>query len=133
MRNYVRLQTAALLKGFAKQIDHAAEAPAADSIHDLRVSIRRLSRCLRVFAQFYPSGSWKPVRRRLSRIMDAAGAVRDRDIALELLAAAGVSSGAPVVVRLQTERSESARALRAAVSRFKNRNVAEDWKERLGL
>ena len=85
MRAYVQSQTGILLRRFATQATRTARTADADSIHDLRVAIRRLSRCLRVFAQFYPPHSWKPVRRRLADLMDSCGSVRDCDIAIELL------------------------------------------------
>ena len=58
MREYVRLQTAMLLRRLAFQVSRNARSGRdADAIHDLRVAIRRLNRCLRVFAEFYPGSS----------------------------------------------------------------------------
>src|ERR1035438_5259860 len=42
-----------------------------DSVHDLRVAIRRLSRCLRTFAPLYPDGYWKKIRRELGVLMES--------------------------------------------------------------
>ena len=53
--------SARLSAGASKQ---AAREGDADSIHDVRVAMRRLSRCLRVFAPFYPQGSVEKIRRR---------------------------------------------------------------------
>ena len=77
MRDYARQQTALLIRRFAAALHRAAREADADSIHDVRVAMRRLSRCLRVFAPFYPDGSWKKIRRRISTLLAAAGAVRD--------------------------------------------------------
>ena len=88
MREYAHEQTAILLRRLAMQINRAARSGDPDAVHDLRVAIRRLSRCLRVFAQFYPGQGWKKMRRRLKDLLDACGAVRDRDIALDLLSKA---------------------------------------------
>ena len=76
----------------AFQVRRAAKHPDEEAIHDLRVSIRRLSRCLRLFSPLYPGSSWKKVRNRLKVLMEAAGEVRDRDIAAKLLIDALVST-----------------------------------------
>jgi hypothetical protein len=73
MRDYARQQTAILLRRLAYQLNRAARNGDADSIHDLRIAIRRLSRCLRVFAPFFPADSWKKIRRRLAELMEATG------------------------------------------------------------
>ena len=111
MREYVRFQTGILLRRVGLADDTAAHTADADAIHDLRVAIRRLSRCLRVFAQFYPGGSWKQLRRRLADLMDVCGGVRDRDIAIGLLRQAGVAANSPLVRRLGAERRAAGREL----------------------
>ena len=133
MREYARLQTAILLRRFAFQVGRAASSGDAEAIHDIRVAIRRLSRCLRTFHQFYPDDYWKRIRRQLSAIMDAAGAVRDRDIALELLAAAGVSQNSAIAARLHAERREAATILLRGLRRWKSRNLSRRWRTRLEL
>ncbi len=133
MRKYALHQTAVLLHRFAAQLERGADHSDADAIHDLRVSVRRLSRCLQVFSPFYPSASWKRVRRKLSVLMHAAGAVRDRDIAMELLVEAGVSPGAGIAKRLAAERTDAARDLRARLQRWNQRGVVHHWRTRLGL
>src|ERR1039457_5426985 len=63
MRDYARLQTATLLRRMAFQLNRAERHTDPDSVHNLRVSIRRLSRCLRTFAPLYPDRYWKKIRR----------------------------------------------------------------------
>jgi CHAD domain-containing protein len=133
MREYARLETAALLHRLAAQVEHAAESAEADSIHDLRVVIRRLSRCLRVFAQFYPGHSWSKLRAELSDLMDAAGAVRDRDIAIAMLAESGVPPRAAVVVRLSAERRKQQDAFLAEVRHWRGRRLTRKWRRKLEL
>lgn len=133
MREFVRSQTATLLRRFAFQVSRAARFGDAESIHDLRVSVRRFSRCLRVFSQFYPDRSWKPIRRQLSELMDSAARVRDRDIAMELLSAAGVPRRASVFLRLKAERRQAALDLRLEIRRWKNRDFSRKWRSRLEL
>ena len=133
MRGFVRLQTGILLRRLASQVTRTARTGDAEAIHDLRVAIRRLSRCLRVFAPFYPGHSWKPVRRRLGDLMDACGSVRDRDIAIELLAKAGVPSVSPMVRRLDEERRDAEAELRRELRRWQHRGFQRRWQARLEL
>jgi CHAD domain-containing protein len=111
MREYVDIQTGILLKRVASEIAKATHTADADAIHDLRVAIRRLSRCLRVFAQFYPGGSRKELRWRLADLLDLCGGVRDGDIAIGLLRKAGVAANSSLVRRLDTERRAAGREL----------------------
>ncbi len=132
MRDHVRLQTAILLRRFAYQLAHAANSGSADAIHDLRVAIRRLSNCLRVFAQFYPGHSAKRIRHRLAGLMELAGAVRDLDVALELLAQAGMAPKAVLAARLRDERRKATNRLAREI-RLWNRRFSKKWRGRLEL
>lgn len=131
MREYARRRTNILLSHLAVEVKRAAQSGDAGAIHDLRVAIRRLSRCLRVFAQFYPDGSWKKVRVELSDLLHLAGVVRDRDIALELLSEAGVAKPAAVVARMEQERRQAGHELLAAVRSWRDGGVAAKWRRQL--
>ena len=133
MREYVCLQTGILLRSLASQVNRTARTGDAESIHDLRVAVRRLSRCLRVFAQFYPGRSWKQMRRRMADLMDACGSVRDRDIAIGLLETAGVPAASPLVRRLDEERRAANRELRRELRRWKDRGFRRQCWARLEL
>ena len=133
MREYVRQQTAALLRKWAAALHQAAKDAGPDSIHDVRVATRRLSRCLRVFAPFYPDSHWKKIRRQLSALMSAAGAVRDCDIAMELVQQAGARPRAAVMTRLAAERRKNGDDLLLEIRRWKRRSVQRKWKSRLDV
>jgi CHAD domain-containing protein len=133
MRDHARLQTAMLLRRLAFQVNRAGRSLEADAIHDLRVAIRRLSRCLRAFAQFYPEDAWKKPRRQMTELMRAAGRVRDRDIAISLLAEAGVPPGAAVLKRLAAARREAADEMLLELRRWKDREFSRKWRRRLDL
>jgi len=133
MREYVRQQTSVLLRRFAFQLNRAAKLGDEECIHDLRVAIRRLSRCLRVFSQFYPKGSWKKLRRELSVLMDTAAEVRDRDIALACLAGAGVPRKAAIVTELVEERRKAGSELVLEARRWKSRSFSRKWRGQLEL
>jgi CHAD domain-containing protein len=133
IEEYARRQTAMLLRWLAAAFDRAAREGDSQSIHEVRVAMRRLSRCLRVFAPCYPDGSAKKIRHRLSALMEAAGAVRDCDIAIDLMEQAGLSRRAAAVARLQAERQRAAHDLLQAVRRWKNRDSLRTWQRRLEL
>ena len=133
MREFVLHQTGILLRRLASQVNRTARSGDADAIHDLRVAIRRLSRCLRVFAQFYPGRSWKQMRRRLADLMDACGSVRDRDIAIELLEKAGVPAASALVRQLDAERRAADEELRRELRRWKDRGFRRQCWARLEL
>jgi CHAD domain-containing protein len=133
MREFVRLQTAMLLRRLAFQVNRAARVGDVDSIHDLRVAIRRFSRCLRVFSHFYPGSSWKKIRHQLQGLMEPAGAVRDIDITLELLAQSGRPAQRALIARLKDERSKANRELLQEVRRWRARDFSRKWRVRLGL
>jgi CHAD domain-containing protein len=134
MREYVRLQTAILLRRLAYQMNRTRVEGAGDeAVHDLRVAIRRLSGCLRTFSDFYPGRARKRVRRRLRALMDAAGEVRDRDIAVKILSQSGVPQDAPVFTKLKEERTEAARHLSREVHHLRQRSFSRGWREELGL
>jgi CHAD domain-containing protein len=133
MREYVHEQTLILLRRFGLQLTRAARSGGADAIHDLRVSIRRLSRCLRVFAEFYPGRGWKKFRRRLKELMDASGRVRDRDVALSVLGKAGFPADSIVVRRLKRDRGAALVELMTVMRRWKQRDAAAKWRAQLGI
>jgi CHAD domain-containing protein len=133
MREYAHWQTSTLLRRLANELGKAAKSGKADAIHDLRVAIRRMRGCLRLFAQFYPEGSRKELRKELKALMRASGEVRDRDIAMELLADAGVPPSSAVARRLATERKDAARELRGELKRWKSRGFSREWRKRLEL
>jgi CHAD domain-containing protein len=133
MQEHVRSQTATLLRRFAYQVNQAAKSCDQEAVHDLRVSIRRLNRCLQVFSQFYPGNSGKKLRRRLKTLMEAAGNVRDLDIAIELVAEAGVGRKAALVYRMAEARRQGRRNLLHEVRLWKGRGFSKRWRTTLGL
>jgi CHAD domain-containing protein len=133
MHDFVRLQTAKLLRRLAAQVNRAAKSGDAESIHGLRVAIRRFSRCLRVFAQFYPGSSWKKIRHQLSAVMASAGAVRDMDIAMELLAEAGGRPKREILSKLKQQRRRANRELLEEVTHWNRQGFLKKWRNSLGL
>ena len=133
MKQFAHSQVSTLLQRLAAQVKRTADVADADSVHDLRVAIRRLSRALRSFAQFFPGKQWKRIRRELSNLMDAAAAVRDSDVALELIERAGAAQRARVALTLQARRREAEAGLREKLQNWQGRGFAREWREALEL
>ncbi len=126
----VRRQTAARLKILGKKIAVAAKDPRdAENVHDLRVAIRRLTQCLRLFEAFFDPARAKKIHRRLKKLMERCGATRNYDIALELLRSAGVKSE-DLAAHLLKERKRNERKMAAALRKWR-KGVARDWSRRL--
>ncbi len=128
MRKHVRAQTRALFKKFHKELERAARSGDAESIHDLRVAIRRLRQCLRTFRVFFPRAKAKKARRELKRLMDMAAEVRNRDIGAALMLAAGLSNGSPLLAHVQEERHRAHSILVARIRRSSRRYSRKDWR-----
>ena len=134
MRDYALGRSALLLRRLAFEMHRAARLRDPESIHDLRVSIRRFQQCLEAFSQFFAKGQARKIRRRLHRVMRIAGEVRNRDIALELLEKSHL---APMETDLGGRLREEARQLRGellrVLGRWGRRDVSRRWGSRLGL
>ena len=74
----------------------AADLPAPEHLHQLRVGLRRLRSVLRVFAAQAPPAATALVPA-LGRLFDQLGATRDRDVMAEGLWPALQAAGAPLV------------------------------------
>lgn len=131
MQRYARERASTLLRRLAFRMNRAARLRDADSIHDLRVAIRRFEQCLHIFDQFFPGH--KKIHRRLHKIMELSGEIRNRDIALDLLKQGGVPARSALPVRLLRERKEFQGELMASFDRWGERNLSRKWGSRLGL
>jgi CHAD domain-containing protein len=133
IRQYSAEQVSKLLGRLVFESRRAARSHDAEAIHDLRVSIRRFNQGARAFGQFFPPRAVKRIRRRLHEIMDLAAVVRDRDVAVELCAQAGLAESAPLCRVLAAQRTEAARELRTLLKRFEARDYSSRWRARLCL
>ena len=130
---YAGAQASRRLDRFAFELRRAAKSGDADAIHDLRVAIRRLSQCLRVFGQFFPARNSKKIRRRLRRIMDLAAEIRNRDITLALLREAGVNADTSLCLRITEGRKQAELRLIDSIRRWGRREFSAKWRARLRL
>lgn len=130
---YATVQASRRLNRFAFELRRAAKSGDADAIHDLRVSIRRLSQCLRVFGQFFPARDSRKIRRRLRLTMDMAAELRNRDITLTLLNEAGAGADTPLCRKIAEDRKEAEREFTESIRRWGRREFSAKWRRRLRL
>ena len=133
MRKFTSWQTSRLLRKFASEARKTAKRGDQDAIHDLRVAIRRFLAGLRLFRQFYPDRARKELNQALKSVMNAAGEVRDRDIAMKFLAQAGIADNSAPVRQLRAQRVRAAAALQDALKDWKARGVSREWRRKLEI
>jgi CHAD domain-containing protein len=130
---HIRAAATALLAKLAYQVALSCKRSDPDTIHDLRVSIRRFSHCLREFSRLFPRKDVRRVRRRLRGLMELAAEVRDRDIALGIIAKSNLNSTEPLANKLRKQRKEAQADLQLSVRRWNERKFSKKWRTRLGL
>jgi CHAD domain-containing protein len=114
-----RTHASLLGKKLAKQVRKAARRQDEKEIHDLRVAIRRFSQCLREFSQFFPRQKRTKTLKRLSRLMNRAAELRNRDIAIQLIG----NTEEPLVAALRSEREQARRKMVRILKRWRNREL----------
>jgi CHAD domain-containing protein len=140
---YAAKETRLRLKRFSKNVRRAAKHPEdPETIHDLRVSIRRAVQAFKTFGELLDPDPVKKLRRRLHKIMDLCAAVRNCDVALVLLQQIGITAGASVT-RLQKTRGDAADKLHRSLKKERHhRHIPpdrrshpkeRDWKLNLSL
>ena len=84
------------LRRVARLLPRAAKKPEEDVeyVHDLRVSVRRATAALQMFAPFLPPTGYSQMIAQLRRIRGAAGRARDLDVLEERLCRLAVAGGA---------------------------------------
>ncbi len=97
------------------------------------MAVRRLGQSVDVFASVLPRKPVRKVRKRLNRMMKEAAEIRDRDIALGLLAEAGINKDDPLARRLAADRRVAERILAQRVKRWNRGNFSAKWRSALQL
>ena len=132
IEGYASAQAAALLDRLAWQVRRTAKRCDPESVHDLRVAVRQLVNCLRVFKAFFPDQPRRKIRRQLQAMRDLAGEVRNRDIALEILGSVLNLSDEELSPQLAYERARAKQELETALHRWTRRKLFRKWRETLG-
>jgi CHAD domain-containing protein len=130
---YAAARAGELLRKLRKEVERSRTEGDPDAVHDLRVSVRRLSQCLDVFSELFPGKSAQKVRRRIRKIRRMAGEVRDRDIAIEAIDKYTLPAVDGYTDRMRQERTEAYAALAGMLERISRRERVAKWSQDLGL
>jgi CHAD domain-containing protein len=130
IHDYAFEQMNRLLAKLTDQVHRAAQTPGPDEIHDLRVSVRRFSQALELFAGFLPKKQVKEIRGMLKDLMRLTSAIRDRDITLEFLKETGHAGYVP---RVEKERGTYERQFTTMLRRWTKQDVQTQWRSGLAL
>jgi len=135
MEGYARTSLIRLLARVGQELTRATTGANADAdtVHDVRVAIRRANQGLRVFAGLVPHRQAKKARRRLKRALDAASGVRDCDIALQLFGEVRLPPAHPAWEETRARRMLAENHFRTVVRELVEEFENGAWRERLGL
>jgi CHAD domain-containing protein len=132
MNEFVKTQTLAGLERFQQEVRKSAGVPTnADAIHDLRVSMRRLSQCLEIFAAFLDPAAIGKARKKIKRLMNRCGAVRNCDITLDLLKLVKAPEHAKSARSVKKRRNDAEQVLTKHLERWGEKDIRKDWSEKL--
>jgi CHAD domain-containing protein len=130
---YAREQLSARLIRLEDEWSRCAEYADADSVHDLRVAIRRFGESLRLFKDLFRKQPRKQVRAELRLNMSLGGRTRDADIARDSFARADIELSPELDLHLSNERAVAEAALRASLAAGLGNGFGGRWRETLGL
>jgi CHAD domain-containing protein len=130
---YAAARASELVRKLGKEVERSRSQGDPDAIHDLRVSVRRLSQCLDVFTDLFPGSSAQKLRKRIRKIRRMAGAVRDRDIAIEAIDKYTLPAVDGYTDRMRQERADAYAGLVSLLDRLSRRERIAKWAEDLGL
>lgn len=106
--------------------DAAKRPEKEESIHHLRVSIRRFKQVLRVYSDFL--AHTRRMRRSLQGLMDLCGTARNCDVAVTVLESAGVPVDRALQGALKKHRAKAARSLAKELKDWNGGRQLRRWK-----
>jgi triphosphatase len=130
-RQFASEKAGSLLRHLAFQINRTGKLCNADAVHDVRVAIRRFTQTIAVFEPYFPGKDIRKVRRRLKKIMVAAGELRNCDVALKFISKSRLSDLDQLESKLQSQRKESSRILISDLKRWTDRQMSLKWRAAL--
>lgn len=130
-RKFARENADKLLDRLAFEIGRCARSRRPESVHDLRITIRRFAQVLRVFDSVISRAQTRKIRKTLKKILAAAGEVRDCDVALRLLAKSNGAGARTWKSVLQNRRKERERVLTASLKVWIDRKSSLKWRAHL--
>ena len=123
-QQFVTRQTRRLSRQLAMQINRALQSCDARAVHQVRVAIRRFSQGVAVYKPCFPAKDLRKCRRRLKKIMSAAGDVRDCDVADKFLDRWTMPHADRLRSKLTSRREDAARVLVHELKRWTYRDLA---------
>jgi len=132
MNDFARDQTLSRLEVLSQSLEAAAkDSSNADAIHDVRVASRRFVLCLKTFTSQLEAKALVKVQRRMRKLLQRCGAVRNCDVALELLDGAGISKRSPAVKQVGEIRQDAEGKLTEQLQRWGKRDILHHWPKHL--
>jgi CHAD domain-containing protein len=122
-QEFAARQTRRLSRQLAVQINRALKSCDARAVHQVRVAIRRFNQGVAVCKPCFPAKDLRKCRRRLKKIMSAAGEVRNCDVADKLLDRWSLPHADRLRLKLTIRREEAARDLVAELKRWTDRRL----------
>jgi hypothetical protein len=86
-----------------------------------------------VFEQFFPRDKTRKIRRALKQMVDLASEVRDRDVALALVAEAKIAPKSELPRRLADDRRAAQAVLVTELKQWIGSNLSRKWRSALEL
>jgi CHAD domain-containing protein len=121
-----------MLEQLARRVRDAEKSPDdPEVVHDLRVAIRRFSQAVRIFPEMFEPSFEKRVRRQLKKVMGNLGALRNRDIAEEILEAANVVPDEALLKDMRKVRRDALKRLSGQLRSWRKRDLLREWKEKM--
>ena len=118
-----------LLERLAYQVNHTVHSADAESVHDLRVAIRRFAQALAVQKAAFPGRGIKKIRRNLKELMELTSPARDCDVALKLLGNRKTAQTPPKLeTAIRARRREQTRLFIPVLRRWGARETSAKWR-----
>ncbi len=128
---FVQSRVAGRVATVGEQIAQVRGDPGEEPVHDLRVVTRRALYALDLFRVLLEGPQFRRLRKRLRAVVAAGGTVRDRDVALALVASAGLSPSCELARALAVQRDVAAASLFRELERKRYRGFADRWSSRI--
>ena len=112
----------------AFEVNHALKSRNPETVHDLRVALRRFAQALRVFKPCFRGKEVRKIRRDVKRTLGLAGEVRNCDIALQLLSKSKQAKQADFLPKLASSRREAERTLVPVLKQWMERKSSRKWR-----
>src|SRR5208282_6295397 len=115
------------MKRVLEELGHLRTSPDTDTVHDLRVAIRRCRSLAAVMEEVDPDASWPEMRKIARKLFRSLGALRDTQVMedwIKKLAPEGDPLKAHLLPSLESEEKQQAEAALHVAEKFDEKNWA---------